>query len=328
MIKIKKLEEKQDVYDIQVPETQNFYATNILVHNCEIFQYSDEESTAICTLSSIVLKNYIVDGKFDFTLLYNEVRKVVRSLNKVIDINTYSTDKGRKGGLEQRAIAIGVQGLADVFYIMDYVFTSEEAKKLNKQIFETIYFAAITESKDLCKYGKYAPYKFFNGSPMSEGIFQYDMWGLTEENLSGMWDWNELKNEVKQHGVCNSLFTAQMPVACQTSDTKIITEEGVLSFREICEMNNINVDEVESEKNGGVWFNFEKPLSVKTMVGYHLSNKIYYNGHTEIYNIEMEDGSIFKCSSEHKFLVEREGQQIWIKVKDMVEGDDIININE
>lgn len=219
MIKIKKLEEKQDVYDIQVPETQNFYATNILVHNCEIFQYSDEESTAICTLSSIVLKNYIVDGKFDFTLLYNEVRKVVRSLNKVIDINTYSTDKGRKGGLEQRAIAIGVQGLADVFYIMDYVFTSEEAKKLNKQIFETIYFAAITESKDLCKYGKYAPYKFFNGSPMSEGIFQYDMWGLTEENLSGMWDWNELKNEVKQHGVCNSLFTAQMPVASSAKIT-------------------------------------------------------------------------------------------------------------
>ena len=244
MIKIKKLEEKQDVYDIQVPETQNFYATNILVHNCEIFQYSDEESTAICSLSSIVLKNFIIDGKFDFTLLYNEVRKVTKAINKVIDINTYSTDKGRKGGLEQRAIAIGVQGLADVFYIMDYVFTSEEAKKLNKQIFETIYFAAITESKDLCKYGKYAPYKFFNGSPMSDGIFQYDMWGLTEDNLTGMWDWSELKNEVKQHGVCNSLFTAQMPVACQTSDTKIITEEGVLSFRDICEMNNIIVAEV------------------------------------------------------------------------------------
>lgn len=185
----------------------------------EIFQATTETETAICTLSSLVLKNFIIDGKFDFTLLYNEVRKVVRSLNKVIDINSYSTDKGRKGGLEQRAIAIGVQGLADVFYIMDYVFTSEEAKKLNKQIFETIYFAAITESKDLCKYGKYAPYKFFNGSPMSEGIFQYDMWGLTEDDLSGMWDWRELKNEVKQHGVCNSLYTAQMPVASSAKAT-------------------------------------------------------------------------------------------------------------
>jgi ribonucleoside-diphosphate reductase alpha chain len=185
----------------------------------EIVQKTDENTTAICSLSSIVLKNFIIDGKFDFTLLYNEVRKVTKAINKVIDINSYSTDQGKKGGLEQRAIAIGVQGLADVFYIMDYVFTSEEAKKLNKQIFETIYFAAITESKDLCKYGKYEPYKFFNGSPMSEGIFQYDMWGLTEDNLTGMWDWSELKNEVKQHGVCNSLFTAQMPVASSAKIT-------------------------------------------------------------------------------------------------------------
>jgi hypothetical protein len=328
MIKINKIEKREDVYDIQVPETQCFYANDILVHNCEIFQVTSEDTTAICTLSSMVLKNFIIDGKFDFKLLYDEVRKVTRTLNKVININSYSTDKGRKGGLEQRAIAIGVQGLADVFYLMDYVFTSSEARTLNKQIFETIYFAAITESNQLCIEEKYEPYQFFEGSPMSQGTFQFDMWGLTENDLSGMWDWKSLKESVVKHGVCNSLFTAQMPVACQTSDTKIITEEGVLSFREICEMNKINVDEVESEKTGGVWFNFEKPLSVKTMDGYHLSNKIYYNGHTEIYNIEMEDGAIFKCSSEHKFLVEREGQQIWIKVKDMIDGDDIININE
>ncbi len=133
----------------------------------EIFQYTDEETTAICTLSSMVLKNFIVDGKFDFKLLFDEVRKVTRTLNKVININSYSTEKGRKGGLEQRAIAIGVQGLADVFYILDYIFTSDMARKLNKDIFETIYFAAITESCSLCKEGKYEPYQYFNGSPMS-----------------------------------------------------------------------------------------------------------------------------------------------------------------
>ena len=88
----------------------------------EIYQYTDEETTAICTLSSMVLKNFIQGGKFDFELLFTEVRKVVRSLNKVIDINNYSTEKGLKGGLEQRAIAIGTQGLADVFYLMDYIF--------------------------------------------------------------------------------------------------------------------------------------------------------------------------------------------------------------
>jgi ribonucleoside-diphosphate reductase alpha chain len=185
----------------------------------EIFQYTDEETTAICTLSSMVLKNFIIEGKFDFKLLFDEVRKVTRTLNKVININSYSTEKGRKGGLEQRAIAIGVQGLADVFYLLDYVFTSDDARKLNKQIFETIYFAAITESNQLCIEEKYEPYAFFEGSPMSKGEFQFDMWGLTDDDLSGMWDWNSLKESVVKYGVCNSLFTAQMPVASSAKIT-------------------------------------------------------------------------------------------------------------
>lgn len=185
----------------------------------EIYQYTDEKTTAICTLSSMVLKNYVKDGEFDFQGLYEETRKVVRALNKVVNINNYSTEKGRKGGLEQRAIAIGTQGLADVFYLMDYIFTSEEARKLNKEIFETIYFAAITESNRLCMDGKYEPYTHFNGSPMSQGVFQFDMWGLKEDELSGRWPWQILKENVKNYGVCNSLFTAQMPVASSAKIT-------------------------------------------------------------------------------------------------------------
>jgi ribonucleoside-diphosphate reductase alpha chain len=185
----------------------------------EIYQYTDEKTTAICTLSSMILKNFIEDGKFNFQRLFEETRKVVRALNKVIDINYYSTEKGKKGGLEQRAIGIGTQGLADVFYLMDYVFTSDEAKKLNKDIFETIYYGAIYESNNLCKTGEYKPYDFFQGSPMSQGVFQFDMWGLGESNLSGMWDWNLLKESVKMFGVCNSLTTAQMPVASSAKIT-------------------------------------------------------------------------------------------------------------
>jgi len=183
----------------------------------EIYQYTDEKTTAICTLSSIVLKNYIKDGQFDYSLLISEVRKVVRALNNVIDKNNYSTEKGHRGGLEQRAIAIGTQGLADVFYLMDYIFTSPEAKKLNKNIFETIYYAAILESNDLCKKGLRTPYEFFKGSPMSQGIFQFDMWGLSEEDL--FMDWKTLKEDVMTYGVCNSLFTAQMPVASSAKIT-------------------------------------------------------------------------------------------------------------
>jgi ribonucleoside-diphosphate reductase alpha chain len=185
----------------------------------EIYQYTDEETTAICTLSSIVLKNFIQNGKFNHTLLFEEVRKVVRSLNRVININNYSTEKGLKGGLEQRAIAIGTQGLADVFYLMDYIFTSDEAKKLNKEIFETIYYGAIYESNQLCKEGHYKPYDYFAGSPMSQGVFQFDMWGLDGTQLSQMWNWDELKRSVNEYGVCNSLFTAQMPVASSAKIT-------------------------------------------------------------------------------------------------------------
>jgi ribonucleoside-diphosphate reductase alpha chain len=185
----------------------------------EIIQYTDEETTAICTLSSMVLKNFIIDSKFDFKLLYNEVRKVVRALNRVIDINNYSTSKGEKGGLEQRAIAIGTQGLADVFYLLDYEFTSEESRKLNKNIFETIYYAAISESVDLCRTKQYQPYKFFKGSPISQGVFQFDMWGINKDELSGFWDWEGLRNDVMEWGVCNSLLTAQMPVASSAKIT-------------------------------------------------------------------------------------------------------------
>ena len=183
----------------------------------EIYQYTDEKTTAICTLSSMVLKNFIKDGKFDYNLLISEVRKVVRALNNVVDKNNYSTEKGLKGGLEQRAIAIGTQGLADVFYLMDYIFTSEEARTLNKNIFEAIYFAAVTESMELCKSGVRTPYKFFEGSPMSKGILQFDMWGLSETDL--FLDWSLLKEDVKKYGVCNSLFTAQMPVASSAKIT-------------------------------------------------------------------------------------------------------------
>lgn len=182
----------------------------------EIFQATNEDTTAICTLSSMILKNYLKGKKFDFELLNSEVRKVVRALNKVIDINAYSTEKGNKGGREQRAIAIGIQGFADLVYLMDLIFTGPEARLLNKQIAETIYFAAVSESMELCKSGEYKPYDFFVGSPMSKGIFQFDMWGVTP---SDMWDWEGLKYEVKENGICNSLFMAYMPTASSAKIT-------------------------------------------------------------------------------------------------------------
>ncbi len=181
----------------------------------EIFQVSDgKDYTAICTLSSLVLKNFLKDKKiFDFKLLEAATRRIVQALNKVIDINHYTTKKGKKGGLSQRSIGIGVQGLADVFLLLDYEFVSDESKKLNKQIFETIYYAAMSESVNLVKRGEYQKYEFFDGSPYSKGQFQFNMWGLNDSDLSGMYNWDELRQDIQKYGLCNSLFTAQMPVA-------------------------------------------------------------------------------------------------------------------
>lgn len=183
----------------------------------EIVQYTDEDTTAICTLSSMVLKNFVKNKEFDFNKLYDSVRKATRALNKVIDINQYSTKKGKKGGLEQRAIAIGVQGLADTFYLLDLDFTSEDAKLLNKQIFETIYYAALKESCELVKEGKFKPYSYFEGSPISKGIFQFNMWGIDESKLT--WNWEELRNDIIKYGITNSLVTAAMPTASSAKIT-------------------------------------------------------------------------------------------------------------
>jgi len=192
----------------------------------EIVQYTDELTTAICTLASQVIKNYIKDGKFDFNLLHYTTKVLTKILNRVIDVNHYSTDKGLKGGKEQRAIAIGVQGLADVFYMLDLTFTSQEARELNRAIFETIYHASIEGSMELVRDGLYDKYSGFEGSPMSKGVFQFDMWDSEQVVFSGMYDWDKLKKDVSTHGLANSLFVAQMPVAssAKVTDSYEMTE--------------------------------------------------------------------------------------------------------
>lgn len=185
----------------------------------EIVQYTDEEITAICTLASQVIKNYVEGKEFNFEKLGYTTGKLVEILNKVININNYVTAKGKKGGLKQRALAIGVQGLADVFYMLGYSFTSDEAKQLNKDIFETIYYYALDASCRLVEEGKYEAYDGFWGSPLSKGQFQFNLWGLKDEELSGRYDWNALRQRIMKSGVANSLVTGQMPVASSAKIT-------------------------------------------------------------------------------------------------------------
>ena len=176
----------------------------------EIVEYTSPDEVAVCNLASIALPRFVdeKEGTFDHQKLFDVTYTITKNLNKVIDRNYYPIPEARNSNMRHRPIGLGVQGLADAFILMRYPFESEEAKKLNAEIFETIYYASMTASKDLAiKEGYYESYP---GSPLSKGIMQFDMWGVTP---SPRWEWDVLKEEVKKHGVRNSLLLAPMPTA-------------------------------------------------------------------------------------------------------------------
>jgi ribonucleoside-diphosphate reductase alpha chain len=177
----------------------------------EIMEYTSKDEIAVCNLASISLPMFIENGKFDHQALYNVTKRVTRNLNKVIDRNYYPVKEAENSNLRHRPVGLGVQGLADAFIMLRMPFTSDEAKALNQEIFETLYFAAVTASMEMAK--EEGPYSTFAGSPMSQGEFQYNMWGMKDEELSGRWDWASLRKEVMEHGVRNSLLVAPMPTA-------------------------------------------------------------------------------------------------------------------
>ncbi|MEG2100980.1 MAG: ribonucleoside-diphosphate reductase subunit alpha [Flavobacterium sp.] len=177
----------------------------------EIMEYTSKDEIAVCNLASISLPMFIENGKFDHEALYNVTKRVTRNLNKVIDRNYYPVKEAENSNMRHRPVGLGVQGLADAFIMLRLPFTSDEAKVLNQEIFETLYFAAVTASMEMAK--EEGPYSTFEGSPMSQGEFQHNMWGMKDEELSGRWDWASLRKEVVEHGVRNSLLVAPMPTA-------------------------------------------------------------------------------------------------------------------
>jgi ribonucleoside-diphosphate reductase alpha chain len=175
----------------------------------EIIEYTAPDEVAVCNLASIALPKYVTENKtFDHDKLFEVTYQATLNLNKIIDENYYPVPEAKKSNLRHRPIGLGVQGLADAFIMMGLPFESPEAKALNREVFETIYYAAMTASKDLSK--ELGPYETYQGSPVSKGIFQYDMWNVTPTNR---WEWNVLKEEVKKYGVRNSLLLAPMPTA-------------------------------------------------------------------------------------------------------------------
>tara|TARA_B110000967_G_scaffold62888_1_gene64676 strand:+ start:3643 stop:6039 length:2397 start_codon:yes stop_codon:yes gene_type:complete len=182
----------------------------------EIMEYTAKDEVAVCNLASISMPMFISEGKdgkkfFDHKRLFTVTKKVIRNLDTVIDRNYYPVKEAENSNLRHRPVGLGIQGLADAFIMLRMPFTSDEAKKLNQEIFETLYFAAVTSSMEIAKAKE--PYSTYKGSPISQGEFQFNMWGVKEEDLSGNWDWSKLRKDIKKHGVRNSLLLAPMPTA-------------------------------------------------------------------------------------------------------------------
>lgn len=177
----------------------------------EILEYTSPDEIAVCNLASLSLPMFVENGQFNHQLLFDVTKRVTRNLNKVIDRNYYPVKEAENSNMRHRPVGLGVQGLADAFIMLRLPFTSDEAKKLNQEIFETLYFAAVTASMEMAK--EEGSYSTFKGSPISKGEFQFNLWGLKDEDLSGRWDWASLRKEVMEHGVRNSLLVAPMPTA-------------------------------------------------------------------------------------------------------------------
>ena len=215
---ITKLEGKHDTYCFTEPKRHMGVFNGILTGQCaEIIEYSDGNEYAVCNLTSICLPSFIETNKDTGEKTYNykklgEVTKVnVRNLNKIIDRNYYPTPETKYSNMRNRPIGIGVQGLADVYNIFGHAFGSDEARALNKKIHETIYYHALEESCKLAQ--EYGKVETFHGSPFSQGLVQWHLWGLTEADLLMKYDWKTLIENIKKFGTRNSLLTALMPTA-------------------------------------------------------------------------------------------------------------------
>mgnify|MGYP001269442796 FL=1 len=294
----------------------------------EILEYTAPDEVAVCNLASLALNKYVgKDGKYDFQKLYDVSYQVTKNLNKIIDNNYYPVPEAKNSNMRHRPIGIGVQGLADAFMLLRLPFESEEARMLNKNIFETIYFAAMTASKDLAK--KEGAYETFKGSPLSEGKFQFDLWDVKP---SGMWNWNKLRKEVMKHGVRNSLLLAPMPTAstsqilgnneCFEPYTSNIYSRRVLSGEFVIVNKHLLKDLIERElwsddmkykliaRNGSVQDIPEVPQDLKDLykTAWEISSKAViemsadrgaFICQSQSLNIFMENATFKKLSSMH-----------------------------
>ena len=301
----------------------------------EIMEYTANDEVAVCNLASIALPMFVTEKEngekfFNHKKLFEVTKKVTRNLDTVIDMNYYPVKEAENSNFRHRPVGLGIQGLADTFINLRLPFTSEEAKKLNQEIFETMYFAAVTSSMEIAKAKE--PYSTFKGSPMSEGEFQFNMWGIKDDELSGNWDWGKLRKQVMKHGVRNSLLVAPMPTAstsqilgnneCFEPYTSNIYTRSVLSgefiivnkhlLKDLVKLGlwDVNMKNKLMASNGSIQNIDEIPQDIKDLykTAWEISQKVIidqaadrgaYICQSQSLNIFMENANFGKLTSMH-----------------------------
>ena len=330
MLKIEYLEEEIPVYDITVEETHNFFANDILVHNCQEItlptdpiQHIDDNlgEIALCILSAINVGKVKSDEELEDLCDLS-----VRALDELIDYQKYPVLAAEVATKARRSLGIGFIGLAHYLAKLGFKYESQEAWDAVHGLSESFQYYLLKSSNQLSKEKGHCEY--FGRTKYADGILPVDTYKKDVDEISSIGlqhDWETLRTDIQAYGLRHSTLSAQMPSeSCLFWKHKIMTTEGEFDFHELCEMNNLDWKIIENQDLIG-WHNLEKSIQVSTLDGNRSVDKLYYNGMKEVLTLVMENGKEIKCTPTHKFLVKTEdGNEIWKCAFNLSEGDDIM----
>lgn len=347
MIKIEYLEEEVPVFDITVEGNRNFYANDILVHNCtEIVlasrpseQISEELVTledgqkkitkdytageiALCNLSSVNLERWFYLTDAEKTRL---VKAVVRGLDNTVDVANYPVKEGKNSNMMYRYLGIGVLNYTNYLALNGITIDTQEAAEETDRLFEDLSYRIISASVDLAQEkGKFE--KFYE-TEWAEGVLPIHKANKNADSLTAhQYDrekWEELSERVRKFGIRNAQLMAIAPTACQTLDSEIETDVGVEKLGSLVRRKGIDTKGIEGQGKIG-WYDFDEPSMIPTRFGPKKSERVWYNGKVETRKITFEDGNTYEFSMNHKLLAKVDGKEEWVMVRDLVEGMEIL----
>jgi ribonucleotide reductase alpha subunit len=330
MLKIEYLEEEIPVYDITVEGTHNFFANDILIHNCmEILLLTDPLESlddingqiALCILSAINVGPLKSNKELEE---YCDI--IVRKLDELIDIQDYPVKAAEISARKYRPLGVGITGLAHYFARNCVNYEDPEAVNLAHRLAESLQYYLLKASNQLAR--EKGPCEGFGDTKYSQGILPIDTYKKSIDEFCSEplhHDWESLRQDIIKYGLRNTTLTAQMPCeSCLFWKHKIKTSDGFMDFHQIAERSGLDWNEIELSNSIG-WYDLKESIEVETLEGYKEVNKLYFNGNKEVITLTLDDGSEIKCTPNHRFLVKLEdGSTVWKRTYELKEEDDIV----